>query len=197
MAGLLNDLGRIASSELESLQLGSARIEMKDRSAEQRKQRLDPVTGVWNRLGIVEILESSLVYCAKSGSSATILLVEVDENAQLRETWSSEGRDILLAELAQVLRSCLRDYDSIGRMGDERFAVALVGLSSQHAAQRIKAFKKKLDESVVLQSANVRMRFGFACVEPGGPSMSLDALLGIASESLTQASEVQQLRLAS
>ena len=182
----LADLGRVAENELTSLQLGSNHLELVVRAPEERKERLDEVTGVWNRAGMLEILAEGLDSCAQNGWAATILLCEIEGGASLGETWSDEGRDLILAEAAQILRGCIRAYDSVGRTGAGEFLLLLSGLAPHDAETRVAFFQKRIDENPVLASIGLRMHFGFASTQTTGGASDSGALIEAASESLAR-----------
>jgi diguanylate cyclase (GGDEF)-like protein len=178
---LLADLGRIAENELVAKPDGRPPIEPVRLSQPERRERLDEVTGVWNERGIREILARGLETCAKQGLPATILRCEMDQDVPLSDTWTEQGSGIILAEIAQVLRGCVRGNDSVGRIEEQGFVLFLVGLPTAAVAARVADFQGRLGRNPVLQSIGVRLRLGFASVEPGSWPVDVGALLEAAA----------------
>jgi diguanylate cyclase (GGDEF)-like protein/PAS domain S-box-containing protein len=91
----------------------------------------DPTTGMPNRAGFDRLIEERLAATA-SGAVAdapttTLLLVEVDGLAGVRE---DAGRDLassVLVELARRLRVTVRADEPVARLGGDAFAVLAVG----------------------------------------------------------------------
>ncbi|MCY2959028.1 MAG: GAF domain-containing protein [Planctomycetota bacterium] len=183
---MLSDLGQMAGRELESFQVGTIRLELADRSVEERKHLIDGVSGLWNREGMLAILHESLADCARKKLPATIILVEVDIGAKATGIWSGAGRDQCVAEIAQVLRGSINSYDSIGRTRDEQFAVLLRGIPAQAASARVVELRKKLDENQVLDSIGVRLHIGHTCVPADHPSVDVEAELESARRALAR-----------
>ncbi len=183
---MLSDLGQMAGRELESFQVGTVRLELADRSVEERKQLIDGVSGLWNREGMLEILRESLAECAKKKLSATIILVELDIGAKVNGIWGGAGRDQCVAEIAQVLRGSINSYDSIGRTRDEQFVVLLRGMPAQTASARVVEIRKKLDGNQVLESIGVRLHIGHTFVPADHPPTDVEAELESARRSLAR-----------
>jgi diguanylate cyclase (GGDEF)-like protein len=187
---LLADLGRVVARELEASPIGTLCPEFLNTSAEQRKPWLDGVTGVWNREGMMEIMRKSLANCADKNLTATLLLVEVDISAKARERWTETGHDLIVAEIAQILRSAIPSQDTIGRTRNEQFTVLLRGLPVQVADQRVAEIRKRLDENPMLASIGVPLHLGHTCVTPRTATNDLEATLEVARGALARARRV-------
>ncbi|MDE1082319.1 GGDEF domain-containing protein, partial [Klebsiella pneumoniae] len=48
-----------------------------------------------------------------------------------------DAGDVLLCQVAQQLRECIRSYDTLGRMGGDEFTLLLDSLSRPEDAQRV------------------------------------------------------------
>jgi diguanylate cyclase (GGDEF)-like protein len=186
-ATLLADLGRIAGRELEAPHAGTPCAELADKSPEQRRKWIDDVTGVWNRDGMLEILRRSLSNCAEQKLTATVLLVELDISAKVSEKWSAAGHDVIVAEIAQILRNSIPHQDTIGRTRGEQFTVIFRGLPVGTADERVAEIRKRLEANPVLRSMGVPLHLGHTCVTPGSASNDVEAELDNARRSLARA----------
>ncbi|MGY1739881.1 MULTISPECIES: putative bifunctional diguanylate cyclase/phosphodiesterase [unclassified Blastococcus] len=88
----------------------------------------DPTTGLPNRAGCDRLIEQRLAAAAgPAGEPATLLLVEVDGLAEVRE---DAGRDLassVLVELGRRLRATVRGDEPVARLGGDAFAVLAAG----------------------------------------------------------------------
>lgn len=189
-SALLADLGRIAGRELEASRDGTLCAELADKSPEERRKWIDDVAGVWNRDGMLEILSRSLAKCAQEKRTATVLLVELDIGAKLREQWNSSGQDVIVSEIAQILRSSIPCQDTIGRTRAEQFTVLLRGLPVGTADERVAEIRKRLDQNPTLRSMGVALHLGHTCVTPSGATNDVEAELENARRSLARARRV-------
>lgn len=87
---------------------------------------IDPVTGVWNRLQVVERLTGEWSRSERFGSPITCLLVEVEDMGDIRATHGQFVADEVLKAVARRIKRTVRDHDVVGRYGGDRFVVVAV-----------------------------------------------------------------------
>ena len=107
-----------------TLQHAAARIAEQD--AQLRELALvDPLTGLHNRRGFLEIAEHELQVCQRRGSATALLFVDVDGLKLVNDRYGHAQGDRLLCEVAAVLRASTRDSDLVARVGGDEFCVLL------------------------------------------------------------------------
>ncbi len=62
-----------------------------------------------------------------------LLNIDVDDFRQINNRWGYRAGDRVLADLCQACASQLRPQDLFGRIGDEEFAILLVGMAGDEA----------------------------------------------------------------
>jgi diguanylate cyclase (GGDEF)-like protein/PAS domain S-box-containing protein len=88
--------------------------------------RVDSLTGCWNRAEILKRLEDRLAAAARGeGGPNTALMLDLDHFKQVNDRYGHLGGDAALRHFCEQLRACMRDGDSIGRLGGEEFLVLL------------------------------------------------------------------------
>ena len=85
----------------------------------------DPLTGVANRRHLVERFRREAIRAQCTGGPMAVLIADVDRFKAVNDTWGHETGDAVLAAIADVLQSRLRDYDLCGRWGGEEFLILL------------------------------------------------------------------------
>jgi len=88
--------------------------------------RLDRTTRAWNRAAILEIVRRELLHAKSEKRAIGIILMTVDKLEETAQSLGSVRREVVLAELSQRLRSCLRPSDSLGRYGPSQFLAVLL-----------------------------------------------------------------------
>jgi diguanylate cyclase (GGDEF)-like protein len=124
---------------------------------------IDPVTGVWNRLQVVERLTGEWSRSERYSSPITCLLVEVLGLAELRARQGNLVADEVLKSVARRLKRTVRDHDVVGRYGDSRFVIIAVADS-----EGAKALCGRLRKAVGAEPVAVGDRRVDASVRIGG-----------------------------
>ncbi|RBI84357.1 diguanylate cyclase [Rhodosalinus halophilus] len=86
------------------------------------RQPTDPVTGLPLRDGLLEALE---VARAAPGLATACIVLELDDLADLRARCGTAAEETALRRIAERLSAALRTGDTVARLTDGRFAVAL------------------------------------------------------------------------
>jgi diguanylate cyclase (GGDEF)-like protein len=105
----------------------------------------DPLTGLFNRNIFNERLHQALAQAARFGRSLSLLFVDLDGFKLINDTHGHNAGDALLAELAERLRTTLREGDVIGRMGGDEFVVLIEEFAE---VSQVAEVAKKLLETV-------------------------------------------------
>jgi len=138
----LRDLAAIVESEIQRGVLDEMQSELLTQREElQRKATIDPLTRVWNRGAIMELLERDLAR-ARRGTPISVGMIDADHFKHVNDTYGHPVGDQVLAELAKRIRGGIRDCDDVGRYGGEEFLVLLNNCDARHAhiaGERIRA----------------------------------------------------------
>ncbi|KOF53682.1 MULTISPECIES: biofilm regulation diguanylate cyclase SiaD [unclassified Achromobacter] len=138
-------------------------------AALQETSSRDPLTGLYNRRALMDMIKQEVTRAGRSGQSFVVAMLDVDHFKSVNDRYGHESGDRVLVELAGVLGASLREYDLCGRWGGEEFLVLLPNTPPE-AAQGV------MDRLV----AAVR---GLA-VEVNGDVLRLTVSIGMASHQL-------------
>jgi len=116
----------------------------------------DPLTGVWNRVAIVDALWRELTRGLRQASPVGILLVALEGLKKLNESQSYAAGDDALRETARRLSSMVRPYDIMGRYGGDVFLIIAPGCDEQDAV----AQARRLQAGINTQPIEVSRGFG-------------------------------------
>lgn len=112
----------------------------------------DPLTGCFNRRYLEETLERELARTRRSASSLALLAVDADHFKRFNDEFGHDAGDLVLKELAGVLRRGVRAADIVCRYGGEEFVVVLPE-ADESAARHV---AEKLRRSVAQLTLNQR-----------------------------------------
>ena len=83
----------------------------------------DAMTGIGNRASFVEFMNQ--ITQMKTRQSYAMALFNINDFKKINNEYGLAAGDMLLAEMAMLLKKCTRRYDFIARMGDDKFLVAI------------------------------------------------------------------------
>lgn len=125
-----------------------AEITMSKAAAEeiQRLAFYDPLTSLPNRRLLLDRLRQALTASARSGKDGALMFIDLDNYKTLNDTLGHEVGDILLQQVASRLADCVREADTVARIGGDEYVVMLEGLSEENlmAAAQAKAVGEKI-----------------------------------------------------
>jgi diguanylate cyclase (GGDEF)-like protein len=98
-----------------------------------RAATVDPLTQVFNRGHLMQLLSAMFDEAARSGTDMTLLLIDLDRFKPVNDNYGHQFGDRVLAAAVAVFREELREHELIGRYGGEEFVVGLLGQSEEQA----------------------------------------------------------------
>jgi len=102
--------------------------------------RTDPLTELFNRRHFVTVIDQEFSRTQRYKSPAACIMIDVDHFKDINDKYGHNAGDLVLKEIAGIIRSCLRQIDTVARWGGEEFIVLLPGTSKEnalHAASKI------------------------------------------------------------
>jgi len=132
--GELSHLTGVFNDMVRRLREGRAELE--------RLSVTDELTGLANRRRLMAELDRELRRSDRHGHAFAILMLDVDRFKHFNDTWGHPAGDVVLKRLANTLRECVRDVDTLARYGGEEFMVILPETPAAEAArvaERIRA----------------------------------------------------------
>ena len=109
----------------------------------------DPLTGLLNRRGFYQTVESALVRNERSDKSQALLYLDLDGFKRINDTHGHDAGDRVLRWVAEQLKDCLRSYDIVARMGGDEFTALLDTL--EYPEQAAKVAEKLIDRVSMCQ----------------------------------------------
>lgn len=93
----------------------------------------DAKTGLWTAVAWEELSQRELVRSERDDKPVAVLMLDVDRFKSVNDTYGHMIGDVVLKSVGQRLKSELRGYDLIGRLGGEEFVAMLPGVDEATA----------------------------------------------------------------
>jgi len=106
----------------------------------------DVLTSLPNRRLLLDRLKQALAASLRNGKEGALLFIDLDNFKTLNDTLGHDMGDLLLQQVAQRLLTCVREGDTVSRLGGDEFIVMLEGLSEQpiEAAAHTESIAEKI-----------------------------------------------------
>ena len=102
-----------------------------------QQANFDILTGLPNRRMLRDRLEQELKKSRRDGRQLAILFIDLDHFKEVNDTLGHDAGDALLIEAARRIRQCVRESDTVARMGGDEFTVVLSELHDGEHLERI------------------------------------------------------------
>jgi GGDEF domain-containing protein len=94
----------------------------------------DPLTGLCSRVGLTRNLERAI---ARQGASFSLLFIDLNGFKAINDTYGHDAGDQALIEVAERLRSAVRQGDLVARLSGDEFVVVLWRVDSDAVAAQV------------------------------------------------------------
>ena len=122
----------------------------------------DALTGLANRLSFREEVDAALA--SSPGTTIAVLSIDLDDFKLVNDTLGHRAGDLVLREVGERLRRCIRSVDAVARLGGDEFAVLL-------------RLGRPEDAALIARSILVSLSYPFGT---DGESVLIGASIGIA-----------------
>ena len=157
----------------------------------KRQAVTDELTGLFNHRRFQEVMTGEVERARRYGHELGLIMLDIDNFKQVNDTHGHLQGDMVLGEVARVLRQSSREFDEPARYGGEEMAVALPQTDlegSYQFAERVRRRIEALDLPLLNGGGSLRVTasFGVASLASAGTA-DKDALVAAADGALYEA----------
>lgn len=116
-----------------------AQIREKDLANARNEQlaHYDSLTTLPNRRMFGSLLERGIANAERYQKQLAVLFIDLDRFKNINDTMGHAAGDVLLTEVAQRLKGCVRASDTVARLGGDEFVILLAEVGSDADAGRV------------------------------------------------------------
>jgi len=103
----------------------------------KRQAYHDALTGLPNRIVFMDRLDLAVTQAHRNKQNLAVLFLDLDRFKDINDAYGHSIGDQLLKEVALRLKSCLRETDTVARMGGDEFSIMLSDVKQMEDASRI------------------------------------------------------------
>ena len=157
----------------------------------------DPLTCLWNRSSIMDILTRELAKAEREASSVGVIMADLDHFKEINDTFGHLAGDAVLCEAAKRMQASMRSYDAVGRYGGDEFLIVLPGSTNStavHLAERLRSALSREPVRLAESSVAFTISLGVSKSIPG-EGMSPELVIRAADEALYRSKELGRNRV--
>jgi len=133
---------KLASIFAEQISLAFANLLLRETLKYQSVR--DPLTGLFNRRHMEEVLERELLRAARKATPVAVLMIDIDQFKHFNDMFGHEAGDLLLRELGSTLQGQMRGGDIACRYGGEEFLLIMGETDLDCACQRAETLREQV-----------------------------------------------------
>ena len=99
----------------------------------------DPLTRLPNRRLLRDRLTLAMAASARNGLYGAMMFLDLDNFKPINDAHGHEAGDLLLVEVAARMKSCVREMDTVARVGGDEFVVMISELDVDYAESVVQA----------------------------------------------------------
>ena len=152
---------------------------------------IDPLTGVHNRRYFDQRLEEEIDRALRQQKPLSCLFLDIDHFKKFNDTYGHHIGDLVLRDVANIIKHQMRMSDVLGRYGGEEFSVLLVQTDTREAMEIAERIRNTIEAHKPLTSDNqlldVTISIGCSTLPvqfEGGLDAAGHSLLNVADKAL-------------
>lgn len=169
--------------------LGTA-IDMTQRKMMEKKleyvAQTDPLTGLYNRLRFDDIIQREIAVGKRQNTLISFIYMDIDFFKKINDTCGHDTGDVILKELALIIREVLRVSDYPFRWGGEEFIMICPNTTINEVKVLAERLRQKIEENNFSIVEKVTVSIG---VTQYYDDESVDEMIKRADQALYQAKE--------
>lgn len=186
LAHAFNRMSNDLTEKYRALQSSNATIAQQAKSLEKLSYT-DELTGLHNRRYFNEQFDHWFAICQRENRQLALIIVDVDHFKRINDGFSHQVGDLVLQQIAQLMRECVRSQDILARFGGEELILLMPDTPAEKAEEIAERMRQHIEDHAWHQIAvglKVTASFGITRLQAAQHDM-----LKLADEQLYRAKD--------
>ena len=186
----LKDVAALVETEIQNYTIKTDKGKLaSDLDQARLASMVDPLTSLWNRQGIYNILKHQMDGYLSKGNAFSVAILDIDNFKAINDTFGHDAGDYTLQAIAQSLIKGCRETDAIGRWGGEEFLLLINETKRKNVLDITQRIRSTIESQQIKMpcgiSRNITVTIGVTGIEPT-TTPSLKELINKADQALYQ-----------
>jgi diguanylate cyclase (GGDEF)-like protein len=179
-------LRTLLAQTIETLKIARRRVDEQQNHLELLSQlsTTDPATGLLNTRGLHLILRRALARARRDETGGILIVIDLHGFKAINDSYGHAAGDKALSSIARHLVSAVWEGDEVARLGSDKFAILMPGISRREADVRASSLSTGLNGLIVPwggKAIQIRCSVSGACY---GPTDDFDMIYQRADEKM-------------
>ena len=126
----------------------------------QELSETDPLTGIFNRRKLDIILDEYVKLALRYNMPLSLIMFDIDHFKEINDNYGHQIGDNILIELANLIKTNLRETDFFARFGGEEFMILMPETNLVYAKAKAESLRKLIEENVFKYIYRLTCSFG-------------------------------------
>lgn len=158
----LSDVSQIAGAIAEAMSLALSNIALREKLRTQALR--DPLTGLYNRRYMEDVLERYASLAERNGSALSAIMIDLDHFKRLNDEHGHALGDAILREVAGALMGAIRPADVACRYGGEELVVLMPDCTLAEALIKAETLRARIESLSDNHGIRITASFGVATI---------------------------------
>ena len=127
----------------------------------------DPLTQVYNRLKLDSVIKSEFQRAGHYGHPFSTIMLDIDYFKSVNDTHGHQAGDLVLTQMANLIRTNIRGVDILGRWGGEEFLIICPNIDSAEAYKLAEKLRVTIENHEFAIVKSKTSSFGVATYKAG------------------------------
>lgn len=149
------------------------REDITDKKIIEKLAQTDKLTQLYNRVKIDKELDVQIYSAQRYNTDFSLILLDIDKFKSINDNYGHQIGDVILQELALILKRKSRKTDIVGRWGGEEFLIICTQTKKDEAVVFAESLRKEIENFSFKTVGKVTSSFGVSSYENGDDIKSI------------------------